>query len=60
MRNITVILTQSHLTCIAELVRKGMYPSRSEAVRMAVNDLIKRELSVEERRKLIGLEAGKA
>jgi len=32
------------VTDIQELVEKGLYPNRSEAIRIAIRDLLKREL----------------
>jgi len=59
VRNISSLLTEGALSCLDELVRKEMYASRSEAIRMAVNDLIQRELTAEERHKVLGWRADK-
>ena len=44
MKLVTVLLPESHLEGLHELVRDGMYPSRSAAIRMAVRDMLKMEL----------------
>jgi antitoxin ParD1/3/4 len=43
MRVVTVHLPEAILEAIDELVRRGLYPNRAEAIRMAVRDLIRRE-----------------
>jgi len=44
MRLIAVHLPDRIVTDIEELVNKGLYPNRSEAIRIAIRDLLKREL----------------
>jgi len=44
MKLITVHLTEEFLLGLAELVRQQRYPNRSEAIRLAVRDLLKEEL----------------
>ena len=44
LRLITVMLPESYLEGLHELVRQGMYPSRSAAIRAAVRDLLRKEL----------------
>ena len=44
MRLIAVHLPDRIVTDIQELVDKGLYPNRSEAIRIAIRDLLKREL----------------
>jgi len=44
MRLIAVHLPDRILTDIEQLVDKGLYPNRSEAIRIAIRDLLKREL----------------
>ena len=44
MRIITVKMPESYVEAIDELVRLGRYTSRSEVIRAAIRDLIKREL----------------
>ena len=44
MKLVSVLLPEAHLKGLHELVRSGMYPSRSAAIRAAVRDLIRREL----------------
>ena len=43
MKVVTVHLPEAYLEAIDELVKKGYYPNRAEAIRMAVRDLIRRE-----------------
>ncbi|TFG30954.1 ribbon-helix-helix protein, CopG family [Candidatus Thorarchaeota archaeon] len=44
MRLIAVHLPDRILADIEQLVSKGLYPNRSEAIRIAIRDLLKREL----------------
>lgn len=44
MKLVTVLLPEAYLVGLDELVRSGMYPSRSAAIRAAVRDMLKREL----------------
>jgi Arc/MetJ-type ribon-helix-helix transcriptional regulator len=44
MRLIAVHLPDRIVSDIEELVNKGLYPNRSEAIRIAIRDLLKREL----------------
>jgi len=44
MKLVTVLLPEAYLTGLDELVRSGMYPSRSAAIRAAVRDMVKKEL----------------
>ena len=44
MKLVTVLLPEAYLTGLDELVRSGMYPSRSAAIRAAVRDMLKKEL----------------
>ncbi|TFF92686.1 ribbon-helix-helix protein, CopG family [Candidatus Thorarchaeota archaeon] len=44
MRLIAVHLPDRIVEDIQELVEKGLYPNRSEAIRIAIRDLLKREL----------------
>jgi len=41
---VTVLLPEAYLEGLDELVRSGMYPSRSAAIRASVRDMLKREL----------------
>lgn len=43
MRILTVHLPDAYVEALDELVRKRVYPNRSEAIRMAVRDFIQRE-----------------
>jgi Arc/MetJ-type ribon-helix-helix transcriptional regulator len=44
MKLVTIKLPEALIEGIDELVRSGMYPSRSAAIRAAVRDLLRREL----------------
>ncbi|AIF69586.1 transcriptional regulator [Palaeococcus pacificus DY20341] len=44
MKIISVQLPQSLINAIDTLVRRGVYPNRSEAIRTAIRDLVKKEL----------------
>ncbi len=44
MKLVTVLLPEAYLEGLDELVRTGMYNSRSAAIRAAVRDMLKREL----------------
>jgi antitoxin ParD1/3/4 len=44
LKLITVKLPEAYLTGIDELVSAGIYPNRSEAMRVAIRDMLKREL----------------
>ncbi|MEM1876896.1 MAG: ribbon-helix-helix domain-containing protein, partial [Ignisphaera sp.] len=44
MRIITVKVPESYIEAIDELVRMGIYTSRSEDIRAAIRELIKREM----------------
>jgi len=44
MKLVSVLLSEQYLKGLHELVRSGMYPSRSAAIRAAVRDLLKMEL----------------
>lgn len=44
MKLITLHLPQAYLHGIERLVEQEVYPNRSEAIRMAVRDLLKSEL----------------
>ncbi len=47
MRLITVKMSDVYISSIDKLVEKGMYPSRSEAIRVAIRDLLRRELWID-------------
>jgi len=49
---VTQYLTEGQIQCLAELQRRGLYSSRSDAVRNAVDDLVKLHLTPEDRLKL--------
>jgi antitoxin ParD1/3/4 len=44
LRLVSVKLPEGYIKGLDELVEKGMYPSRSSAVRTAVRDMLKSEL----------------
>ena len=44
MRIVTVKMPEAYLEGLDELVKMGRYSSRSEAIRIAVRELLKREL----------------
>jgi len=44
VRIITVKIPDAYLRDLDELVRIGLYPSRSEAIRTAVRELLRKEL----------------
>lgn len=48
MKLITVKMPESYVEGLDELVRIGRYSSRSEVIRIAVRELLKRELWVKE------------
>jgi len=43
MRIVSIHLPETYIQGLDELVRMGLFPSRSEAVRVAVRDLLRRE-----------------
>ena len=44
MRLVTVHLPRSYIDGLEELVKEHIYPNRSEAIRVAVRDMLKSEL----------------
>jgi Arc/MetJ-type ribon-helix-helix transcriptional regulator len=44
MKLITVKLPEAYVNGIEQLILEKLYPNRSEAIRIAVRDLLKREL----------------
>ncbi|MBD3406686.1 MAG: ribbon-helix-helix protein, CopG family [Candidatus Lokiarchaeota archaeon] len=44
MQLVTVKMSELYVNGLDKLVEKGMYPSRSEAIRVAVRDLLRKEL----------------
>jgi Arc/MetJ-type ribon-helix-helix transcriptional regulator len=44
MRLVSVKLPEALVNGLDELVKSGMYPSRSAAIRTSVRDILKREL----------------
>jgi len=47
LKIVSVLLPESYLEGLHELVRMGMYPCRSAVIRAAVRDMLKRELWLE-------------
>lgn len=48
MQIVTVNLPSVYIDAIAKMTDKGMYPSRSEAIRVALRDFLKDELEMVE------------
>jgi len=44
MQLVTVKMSEIYVSGLDKLVEIGMYPSRSEAIRVAIRDLLRREL----------------
>jgi Arc/MetJ-type ribon-helix-helix transcriptional regulator len=44
MKTISVNIPEAFVKGLEDLVQKGLYANRSEAIRVAVRDLLKREL----------------
>ncbi len=44
MKLVTVKMSDIYVNGLEKLVEIGMYPSRSEAIRVAIRDLLRREL----------------
>ncbi|HUY00485.1 MAG TPA: type II toxin-antitoxin system ParD family antitoxin [Candidatus Deferrimicrobium sp.] len=44
MKTISVNVPETFVKGLEDLVQKGMYANRSEAIRVAIRDLLKREL----------------
>lgn len=47
MKNITIFLPDKYIALLDLAVRKGLYPNRSEMIRVAIRDILKEELPVE-------------
>jgi Arc/MetJ-type ribon-helix-helix transcriptional regulator len=45
LKTITVHLPEAYFKALDELIERGLFPSRSEAVRAAIRDLLRKELS---------------
>ena len=52
LRLITVHMPEHYIDGLDALVERGLYPTRSEAIRTAVRDLLKKELWRRKRRSL--------
>jgi len=59
MRIVTVKMPESYIEAIDELVRLGRYSSRSEVIRAAVRELLKRELWSSETEQEVSRRGGK-
>ncbi len=46
MKIVTVFLPEEYLGILEKLVEQGRFPNRSEAIRVAVRDLIKTEYQI--------------
>ena len=46
MKIVTVFLPEEYLSILEKLVEQGRFPNRSEAIRVAVRDLIKTEYQI--------------
>jgi Arc/MetJ-type ribon-helix-helix transcriptional regulator len=44
MKLISIKLPNAYIDGLNELVEMGIYPSRSEAIRVAIRDMLKKEL----------------
>ena len=44
---VTVKMSDIYVSALDKLVERGMYPSRSEAIRVAIRDLLMKELWVD-------------
>jgi Arc/MetJ-type ribon-helix-helix transcriptional regulator len=53
MKNITIALPEIYVDNIERLQEMGMVPSRSEAIRLAIREFLKKEMQVT---KLLGYE----
>jgi len=49
MKIITINLGEPHIKALAMLKDLGLYPSRSEAIRVAIRDFLKKELGLPEK-----------
>jgi len=58
LKVITFKIPKAYLDELDNLVKAGLFPSRSEAIRVAVRDLLQRELWAMRGIKPSGLEAG--
>lgn len=48
VRLVTVKMPEAYVEAIDELVRRGRFTSRSEAIRVAIRELLRRELWIKE------------
>ncbi|MCK5150857.1 MAG: type II toxin-antitoxin system ParD family antitoxin [Candidatus Thorarchaeota archaeon] len=44
MRVVTICMPESYVEGVDKLIKKGMYPNRSEVIRIAIRDLLVEEL----------------
>ncbi len=47
MRIISVQVPQSYVNAMDQLVRRGLYPNRSEVIRAALREFLKKEMNTE-------------
>lgn len=47
MQLVTVKMSDIYVSALDKLVERGMYPSRSEAIRVAIRDLLMKELWID-------------
>lgn len=52
MKLITLLVPEHYLKALDELVKKKFYPNRSEAIRMAIHDMIVEEYTMRRDMKL--------
>ena len=50
MKMITVHIPEKYLAALEDLVDKGHFPSRSEAIRVAIRDLIRNEIKIQNKK----------
>lgn len=43
MQMVNLLIPEPYLAMLADLVREGVYPNRSEAIRMAIRDMVKKD-----------------
>jgi Arc/MetJ-type ribon-helix-helix transcriptional regulator len=48
MKLVTVFVPQGYLETIEDMVRKGKYPNRSATIRIAIRELIIKEMEAKE------------
>lgn len=56
MKVITVKVPKAYIDELNKLIEAGLFPSRSEAIRIAIRDLLRKELWIEQDVRRIRLE----